>query len=105
MDAHHVHVSFYPSYIADEELPAVWDWNDQDGTSCLTHSLNQHIPQYCGSCWAHAALSSFADRIKIARGCAGADINLSVQFILNCGAGVAGSCHGGSHTGVYQVRT
>ncbi|KAL7526581.1 hypothetical protein ACHAXR_003133, partial [Thalassiosira sp. AJA248-18] len=48
------------------------------------------------------ALSSLADRIKIARNCAGDDINLSIQFILNCAGDVAGSCHGGSHTGVYQ---
>ena len=30
------------------------------------------------------------------------DINLSIQFILNCGAHVAGSCHGGSHSGAYN---
>jgi len=90
------------TYLTDADLPEEFDWNDQDGKSCLTHMLNQHIPQYCGSCWAHAALSSLGDRIKIARGCAGDDINLSVQFVLNCGGAVAGSCHGGSHTGVYQ---
>ncbi len=87
---------------AFEDLPEEWNWNDVDGRSCLTPQLNQHIPQYCGSCWAHAALSSLADRIKIARNCEGNDINLSIQYILNCGGNVAGSCHGGSHTGVYQ---
>jgi len=25
-----------------------------------------------------------------------------VQFLLNCGAGIAGSCHGGSATGAYE---
>jgi len=63
--------------------------------------------QYCGSCWAHGALSALADRIKIARnhndGVGGGDeINLSIQYVLNCGSDIAGSCHGGSHTGVYQ---
>lgn len=69
----------------------------------MTHSLNQHLPQYCGSCWAHGALSSLADRIKIARKAKGDDINLSIQFILNCGSGIAGSCHGGSHSGTYEL--
>jgi cathepsin X len=68
--------------------------------SYLTHSLNQHIPQYCGSCWAHGALSSLADRIKIARLGQGDDINLSIQYILNCGD--AGSCHGGYHVQTYE---
>lgn len=74
------------------------------GVSYLTHSLNQHIPQYCGSCWAHGALSALADRIKIAKSpdSTGAEINLSIQFVLNCGTSVAGSCHGGSHSGVYD---
>ena len=81
-------------------MPESWDWRNVSGKSFLTHSLNQHIPQYCGSCWAHGALSALADRIKIARGAVGDDINLSIQYILNCGGGVAGSCWGGSHSGV-----
>jgi len=32
----------------------------------------------------------------------GEDINLSIQFVLNCGAEMAGSCHGGYHTGTYE---
>lgn len=43
------------------------------------------------------------DRIKIARKGEGHDIILSIQYILNCGAGTAGSCHGGYHTGVFQL--
>lgn len=44
----------------------------------------------CGSCWAHGSVSSLADRIKIARGAVGDDINLSIQFVLNCGTETAG---------------
>ena len=44
-------------------------------------------------------MSALADRIKIARGGVGDDINLSIQYVLNCGGGVAGSCWGGSHSG------
>mmetsp|Transcript_12045 Transcript_12045/g.15249 ORF Transcript_12045/g.15249 Transcript_12045/m.15249 type:complete len:358 (-) Transcript_12045:371-1444(-) len=92
------------TYISADDLPQSFTWGNVDGQSFLTHSLNQHLPNYCGSCWAHGSLSSLADRIKIARkGAGGDDINLSIQFILNCGADMAGSCHGGTHTGVYEL--
>ena len=90
-------------YLALAAIPDNFSWNDVDGKSYLTKQLNQHIPHYCGSCWAHGAISSLADRIKIARGGEGLDINLSIQFILNCGAGKAGSCHGGYHTGAFEL--
>uniref|UniRef100_A0A7R9X159 Peptidase C1A papain C-terminal domain-containing protein n=1 Tax=Craspedostauros australis TaxID=1486917 RepID=A0A7R9X159_9STRA len=89
------------TYIAEEDLPDNFYWGNVSGHSYLTHNLNQHIPQYCGSCWAHGALSSLADRIKITNSSKD-EINLSVQHILNCAGNVAGSCHGGSHTGVYE---
>lgn len=57
----------------------------------------------CGQQNNDSNLSLFVySRIKIARGGSGIDINLSVQFILNCGGDVAGSCHGGSASGAYQ---
>merc|ERR1711934_49094 len=87
-------------YIATESLPTNFSWCDKDGVNYCTKSLNQHIPQYCGSCWAHGSVSALGDRIKIARGAKGVDINLSVQHILNCGN--VGSCHGGSVDGPYQ---
>lgn len=87
-------------YVKTEDLPDAFTWADKDGQSLVTKSLNQHIPQYCGSCWAHGAISALGDRIKIARKAAGVDINLSVQHVLNCGN--AGSCHGGSGAAVYQ---
>ena len=80
------------AYLNEQDLPANFYWGDVQGVSYLTKSLNQHIPQYCGSCWAHGALSSLADRIKIARNgsVGGQDINLSVQHLLNCGGAIAG---------------
>jgi cathepsin X len=90
------------SYLNEDDIPTDFSWGDVDGVSYLTKDLNQHIPQYCGSCWAHGTLSSLADRIKIAREAKGIEINLSVQHLLNCGRHTAGTCHGGSATGAYH---
>ena len=67
------------------EIPSDHFWGDVNGTNYLTESRNQHIPQYCGSCWAHAAFSSIADRIKIANNGTKRDVIPSVQALINCG--------------------
>jgi len=86
--------------LSTPEVPDEFTWCNKDGVDYCTSSRNQHIPQYCGSCWAHGAVSALQDRIKIARGAKGPDIQLSVQHVLNCGN--VGSCHGGSLDGPYQ---
>jgi cathepsin X len=94
------HSSSHDELLAAEVYPDSFTWCDKDGVNYCTMSRNQHIPQYCGSCWAHGAVSALGDRVKIARGGKGIDINLSVQHILNCAN--AGSCYGGSAGSVYQ---
>jgi len=97
------HLPLPSSYLSDDDLPSDFTWASVHGVNFLTKNLNQHIPQYCGSCWAHGALSSLADRIKIARGgFKSLDINLAIQYVLNCGSSVAGSCYGGSSSGTYE---
>jgi len=86
--------------LEDVDYPEEFSWLNQNGTNYLTMMLNQHIPQYCGSCWAHGAISALQDRIKIARKAKGIDIQLSIQHVLNCGN--AGSCNGGDGNAVYQ---
>lgn len=83
-----------------EDYPSNFTWGNVNGVNYLTPSLNQHIPQYCGSCWSHGSVSALGDRIKIARKAKGPDIQLSVQHMLNCGN--IGSCYGGSVDGPYQ---
>merc|ERR1719436_1350539 len=83
-----------------EKMPSDFTWCNKDGVNYCTVSRNQHIPQYCGSCWAHGAISALGDRIKIARKGMGPDIHLSIQHLLNCGG--VGSCYGGSVDGPYQ---
>jgi len=92
--------NWYNHKIDQLELPATWYWGDVDGVNYLTKNLNQHLPQWCGSCWAHGALSSLGDRVKIARNASRPDINLPVQFLLNCGH--VGSCNGGDHLAAYR---
>jgi cathepsin X len=84
----------------NDTLPQAFNWCDKDGVNYCTRTRNQHIPQYCGSCWAHGSVSALGDRVNIARGGKGVPIDLSVQHILNCGN--VGSCHGGSLEGPYQ---
>eukprot|EP00662_Eupelagonemidae_sp_cell21_P016531 gene16531-50675_t len=51
-------------YLADGDLPANFTWCNKGG----------RVP-YCGSCWAHGAISALGDRIKIARKAKGADVD------------------------------
>lgn len=77
-------------FLKEDQIPNAWDYRQ---LGFLTEDLNQHIPIYCGSCWAHSALSSIADRIKIATKGKQRDIIPSIQVLINCGD--AGSCFGG----------
>ena len=83
------------------DLPTQKLWNNVDGTSYLTNIRNQHVPTYCGSCWAHAATSSLSDRIKIARKAAWPDINISPQVIISCETTDQG-CHGGEAYNAFE---
>jgi hypothetical protein len=82
-------------------LPDQWIWNNINNTNYLTNLRNQHIPQYCGSCWAHAATSAISDRIKIARNAQWPDINISPQVVISCSTNDAG-CHGGEALSAFE---
>ena len=83
-----------------QSLPKIWDWRDVNGVNYLSWTVNQHIPKYCGSCWAQATTSALADRFIVADRTKYANLALSPQVIVNCRAG--GSCEGGNPSAVYE---
>jgi cathepsin X len=49
------------------EVPREWRWDTSPDKNLLTYVRNQHIPEYCGACWAFAVSGAMSDRIKIMR--------------------------------------
>lgn len=45
--------SYQITHQTDDNLPQAFSWSNVGSVNYLTKNLNQHIPVYCGSCWAH----------------------------------------------------
>eukprot|EP00929_Paragymnodinium_shiwhaense_P072386 TRINITY_DN36745_c0_g1_i2.p1 TRINITY_DN36745_c0_g1~~TRINITY_DN36745_c0_g1_i2.p1 ORF type:complete len:194 (+),score=3.12 TRINITY_DN36745_c0_g1_i2:63-644(+) len=99
----HFKQSFSSSFLAATEimLPESWDWRDVSGKNYACSDVNQHIPQYCGSCWIHGTTAMLNDRIKVKRQGMWPDVMLSRQALMNCvpqanGSYPAPGCDGGN---------
>jgi cathepsin X len=88
------------SHIA-ADLPKELNWRNHNGKNYVTRMRNQHIPQYCGSCWAQSTTSMIADRISIMREAAFPEIVLSAQILLDYDYNDSG-CHGGDFSSALQ---
>jgi len=87
--------------MTDDEIPTAIDWRNFEGVNYCSWTVNQHVPVYCGSCWAQATTSALADRFNIMlKDSNPTPIALNAQVIVNCRAG--GSCNGGNPGGVYK---
>lgn len=82
------------------EYPPTADWRNMNGKNYLSWGVNQHIPEYCGSCWAMGTTSAIADRFNILNDLkTTTPVGLDAQVIIDFQAG--GTCNGGNPAGVY----
>jgi len=88
------------TYLKEGDVPDSWDWRNVSGVNLVSPNRNQHIPQYCGSCWAHGSTSALNDRISILRKGAWPEVMLSPQHLINCEGG--GDCDGGDPGMAYE---
>lgn len=71
---------------------------------------NQHIPHYCGSCWAHATTSALSTRLLLKRSKTGSaspfpEIDFAPQLLLDCDKQDQ-ACYGGDYpTALAALKT
>lgn len=109
----HINAPVY-QYSSEEltNVPEFLDWgyhldvkNPTSGhyVNYLSTIKNQHLPQYCGSCWAQATASTMTDRLNILRNTAGAEWTVSAQMLLTCSKNPANNLNGCEGADTYEA--
>ena len=95
------------TYLAGKALPKEYDIRNLDGVSYASIDRNQHIPQYCGSCWAQGSSSALSDRLALMTGNRFPEVDLAPQVCPHLSIIYFSSCepesgceHGGRHVRV-----
>ena len=71
------------TYLSGKALPKEYDIRNLDGVSYASIDRNQHIPQYCGSCWAQGSSSALSDRLALMTGNRFPEVDLAPQVRSN----------------------
>lgn len=72
------------TYLSEEDLPKEYDIRDLDGVSYASIDRNQHIPQYCGSCWTQSSVSALSDRMALLTDNMFPEVDLAPQVVISC---------------------
>ena len=67
------------TYLSRDALPKEYDIRNLKGVSYASIDRNQHIPQYCGSCWAQGSSSALSDRLALLTGNRFPEVDLAPQ--------------------------
>jgi len=67
------------TYLSSNDVPTEYDIRNLDGVSYASIDRNQHIPQYCGSCWAQGSSSALSDRLALLTGNLFPEVDLAPQ--------------------------
>ena len=88
--------------LADDPLPAFFDWRNKDGHDWTTRIQDQGG---CGSCYIFAACAASEGAMKVQAGPGGwqASPDFSEQFIMSCLIGGGTACGGGSVWPIYNM--
>lgn len=70
------------TYLSEADLPKEYDIRDLEGVSYASIDRNQHIPQYCGSCWTQSSASALSDRLALLTNNVFPEVDLAPQVRL-----------------------